>query len=388
MHYIGPIIVLLGRPIRSEIPTVLLLGLVNHLVVWDGKFIVEAIAMRLLVCCCVLIVMDWHLLRMLLWNKLIRLLILAIGADVHVIIHILLIIFWESFLGRHMVIFLWVVFKECLGSRWLGLVMARITTVLIALEILLAHVLTLLQSLLVNLDSGSHDTSLPVMHRVLLVVNSISIWYILGMDAAASLDHGQLLCVQILVWIRCEATHWLFGNLLSFILAASSGQVRQLLLGFAELVVVLFLVWKDAFDLIRGPHIHFCAMAAHVIGVFTILRKCVSKISPHAGLGMGSGVLLFQHEFLLSKFPKPRMLQGLTCCDSVIRIINQQFCYQVLNFWACFGNQLHEASSFHCWEIKLHMGRVFLEIVEQIQRWWAKDVMDSVDLVNFIIAWK
>ena len=53
--------------------------------------------------------------------------------------------------------------------------MARITTVLIALEILLAHVLTLLQSLLVNLDSGSHDTSLPVMHRVLLVVNSISI---------------------------------------------------------------------------------------------------------------------------------------------------------------------------------------------------------------------
>jgi len=68
MHYIRAIIVILldPLPIGSEITTILLLGLVNDLILVGHRklvVIVEAIAVRLFISCCVLVIMDGHLLH-------------------------------------------------------------------------------------------------------------------------------------------------------------------------------------------------------------------------------------------------------------------------------------------------------------------------------------
>ena len=197
--------------------------------------IVETIAVGLLICSSVLVIVNRHLLHSrvtyrLSWNQFIRLLLIfSIGAHIHIVIYIFLIIFWESFFTDHMIILiLWIIFKECLWSRRLRLVVAHITTMLITFEVLLSHVLTLLQTFLVNLDTCSHNsTTLSIMH---LVVYCVSIWYILSMDTAASLYHWQLLCIKIFIGIWCETPNWLFLYL-SFILTPCC-QIRQFLLSF------------------------------------------------------------------------------------------------------------------------------------------------------------
>ena len=57
------------------------------------------------------------------------------------------------------------------------------------------------------------------------------------------------------------------------------------------------------------------------------------------------------------------MLQRLTSCDSVIRIINHQLLNEVLNLSARVRYQLNDTGSLNNWEIKLHVSSVLLEVV-------------------------
>ena len=97
---------------------------------------------------------------------------------------------------------------------------------------------------------------------------------------------------------------------------------------------------------------------------------------------------MLKHVFLLPQLFEPLMLQGLTCCDSVIRIVHQQLLDQVLNFCARMGDQLYDPCSFYCGEVELHMGGIFLEVVKQALLGRPEDIVDFMNLINFIISRK
>ena len=82
------------------------------------------------------------------------------------------------------------------------------------------------------------------------------------------------------------------------------------------------------------------------------------------------------------------MLQRLTSCDSVIRIINHQLLNEVLDLDARVRYQLNDTGSLNNWEIKLHMSSVLLEVVEQRFFRRSQNVVNFMDLVNFIVSRK
>ena len=98
---------------------------------------------------------------------------------------------------------------------------------------------------------------------VLIVVHDVGVGNILCVYAATTFNQWQLLCVQVLIGVGSKAAaHWL---LLILFIVAARGQVWQLLLGFAKLVVVLLFVGVDALNLIRTTHFNLSSMAAHII---------------------------------------------------------------------------------------------------------------------------
>jgi hypothetical protein len=82
------------------------------------------------------------------------------------------------------------------------------------------------------------------------------------------------------------------------------------------------------------------------------------------------------------------MLQRLTSCDSVIRIINHQLLNEVLDLDARVRYQLNDTGSLNNWEIKLHVSSVLLEVVEQRFFRRSQNVVNFMDLVNFIVSRK
>lgn len=221
---------------------------------------------------------------------------------------------------------------------------------------------------------------------VLVVVHDVGVRDVLGVDAAASLDHRKLLGVEVLVRVRGKAsTHWLLVVLL---VVAARGQVRQLLLGLAELLVVLLLIGVDSLDLVGASDLDLCSVAAHVVRMLAVLGQAVCESGPDTGLGKRARILLFEHVLLLSELFEPRMLQGLTSCDSVIRIVDKKLDDQVLNICASMRNQLYYSGSFHGRKIELHMRCIFLKVVQESLFRAAQDIVNFVNLVNFIISWE
>lgn len=129
-------------------------------------------------------------------------------------------------------------------------------------------------------------------------------------------------------------------------------------------------------------------MAAHVVRVLAVLRQRVGKGGPHARLRQRSGILLLQHVLLLAKFTEPGMLQGLTRCYSVIRIVHQQFLNEVLHLGARMRNQFDDARSLDRGEVELHVRCILLEVVKEALVGRAKNVVDLVHLVDLIVSWE
>ena len=105
-------------------------------------------------------------------------------------------------------------------------------------------------------------------------------------------------------------------------------------------------------------------------------------------MSQGSSILLFEQVFLFSELFEPVMLQGLTCCYSVIRIVDQQLLDEVLNIGTSVRYQLSNTGPLNSWEIELHMGSVLLEVIEQRFFRGAQYVMNFVNLIHFIFSWK
>ena len=105
-------------------------------------------------------------------------------------------------------------------------------------------------------------------------------------------------------------------------------------------------------------------------------------------MGQRSCILLFQHVLLFSELFKPAVFQGLTCCYTVIRIINHQFRNEVLDIGASVRYQLNETGPLNSWEIELHVGSVLLEVVEQYFIRGAQYVVNFMYLIHLIITRK
>ena len=82
------------------------------------------------------------------------------------------------------------------------------------------------------------------------------------------------------------------------------------------------------------------------------------------------------------------MLQGLTSSNSIIRVVNQEFDNQILYILTGVRNQFYNASPFNTWKIEFHMSCVFLKIIKKGLIWGAKDIVDLVHLVDFIVSRK
>jgi len=241
--------------------------------------------------------------------------VLAIGWYVHVGLLVLILQTGPALLTDKRAIFWfwWIIFEESLWSRWLTLAMvwniSRNVFALIKTRIHLhIQIITLLLDLL-----------------LVRVVHNIRVGHMLGVYASTSFDHWELLGVEVFIGVRGEST----SERLSWIrfLITPSSQIWKLLLGFAEFVVLFFLIWIDPFDLVSRAHFDLGTMASHVIRVFTVLRKAICKRCSNTAMCQRSSVLLLEHHLLLTKLLEPVVFKCLTCCDTVIRIVDQQFLY-------------------------------------------------------------
>ena len=69
-------------------------------------------------------------------------------------------------------------------------------------------------------------------------------------------------------------------------------------------------------------------------------------------------------------------------------VVVQQFRYNFLNFRTYVGYQLRDSGPFFGCEVELHVTCHFLKLLEQFCRRRAQNVVDFVDLIEFVVAWK
>lgn len=92
---------------------------------------------------------------------------------------------------------------------------------------------------------------------------------------------------------------------------------------------------------------------------------------------------------MLADLSEPRMLKRLTSCDAVVRVVNQQLLDKVNDLGARLRNQLGDALAFHAPHPELsevHVRCVSLEFVQQGLVRRAKNMMNFVHLVEFVVA--
>ncbi len=129
-------------------------------------------------------------------------------------------------------------------------------------------------------------------------IHYVSICNILSMNRTSSFYHWKLLSIQVLIRIGCESTWCRFLDKLLIIL--TSGQIWEFFLSLTKFFVIFLFIWINPFDLICASYFDFSTISSHVIRMFTILRKRISKSSSHTWLGQWSCILLLKQIFLFS----------------------------------------------------------------------------------------
>lgn len=133
--------------------------------------------------------------------------ILAIRADIHVVVIIFLFEGWPSFLSNQRVIVLVfrIVLEKGLGCRWLWLIVVSTnvsTDVFALVEIWIVKVF--LHSIVSHFNRWAHDDTSPT--RLIWIVEYVSISNILCMNTSPTLNHWKLLRIQILIRIGCKSS--------------------------------------------------------------------------------------------------------------------------------------------------------------------------------------
>jgi len=254
--------------------------------------------------------------------------VFAIRADIHIRVVSGIIIFflkgWPAFLAyqRIIVIILFIFFKKCLGGRWLRLVVlsAHISTYVFTL-VKIGVVNVLLHAFINLLSAWSHHTN-ATTGCLISTVESIGICNILSMYATTTFYHWKLLCMEAIVWVRCESTTTTWWFFIKLFCVSTSSKIRKFLLGFSKLIITFFFIWINSFNLISASNLYFCTMSSHIIRVFAVLTQWVWECSSDTTLSKWTSILLFEHILLLPKLFEPIMFQSLGSSYSVIRIVN------------------------------------------------------------------
>lgn len=89
-----------------------------------------------------------------------------------------------------------------------------------------------------------------------------------------------------------------------------------------------------------------------------------------------------------SQISKVRMFECLRCCDSVVGIINQEFKNEILSIFWDMLYQICDSSSFLWGKVELHVWGVLLESVKKFLFGSTQYVMNFMNLIKFIVAWK
>ena len=164
----------------------------------------------------------------------------------------------------------------------------------------------------------------PSMGRLVIEIGNVGFCHILSVIASTTIavDHRELLGIEIVFRVRSKpAIRWLHVLL---IVVSNGIEVGQLFLGLTDLISGFLLVGKDARNLFSGANLNFRAVASHFVGVLTILRKRISKITPNTRLSQGARILLLKHIFLFSKLSEPVVFESSAGGNTAIRIVNKK----------------------------------------------------------------
>jgi hypothetical protein len=81
------------------------------------------------------------------------------------------------------------------------------------------------------------------------------------------------------------------------------------------------------------------------------------------------------------------MLQRLSCGHPMIVVVDQELADDVTGVWM-LRYQLGQTCPFFLWEVEFHVARYLLELVKQLFVWSSNDIVNFVDLIEFIGSWE
>lgn len=90
----------------------------------------------------------------------------------------------------------------------------------------------------------------------------------------------------------------------------------------------------------------------------------------------------------LSQFLKITVFQQLTRCPPFIFVIDQHFGNNLLPLGTHMSNLMSEASALLSFKVNFHMRRVLSKVFQDFLSWSANNVVNFVDLIQLIVAWK
>jgi len=81
------------------------------------------------------------------------------------------------------------------------------------------------------------------------------------------------------------------------------------------------------------------------------------------------------------------MFNRLTGRYAVVRIVHQEFNYQVLHLWTHMSNKFwYSGSLWHMREVEFHVSGILLELVQQLFRWRPHDIVNFDYLIEFVVT--
>lgn len=132
----------------------------------------------------------------------------------------------------------------------------------------------------------------------------------------------------------------------------------------------------------------------HIAGVVAVSARVLAQVISQIGAD-GSGEALWARSELTNllvlkvpEFFEVRMLQKLGGRPPLVLIVYQHFLYYVRAVGGDVRNHFGKAFPLLLWEIDLHMRGMFPEEIEDLLAWSTNDIMNLVDLIEFVITWE
>lgn len=88
----------------------------------------------------------------------------------------------------------------------------------------------------------------------------------------------------------------------------------------------------------------------------------------------------------LSQVSEVRMLQSLCRCNPTVRVVDEQFQDEILSVCRYIMHEVSNTGSLLGRKVELHVSCMLLESVQELLLWGSKHTVNSVNLIQLIIA--